>query len=223
MNRGFYSFKAKDADMWIDAMWESHLPGVVWGQEVVPDPGWTRRMSTRETLHVVCCCCCTTVLCTCRAPSKGDLRRTGQRARVAGNGAHSNGLPQPCQLCSPARAHTTYSPTLSHCQPTRPPLLPSCWGEAGGTTDPEWFGLSGSNQVPGQLPLAAAAAPKTTASTAAAGYSCLLLLMCQRHVVTEKILLPQLCVTAKCRKQPGLLQQHQKPAHLFSSCASAWL
>lgn len=48
----------------------------------------------------------------------------------AEHGAHSDGLPQPCQLSSPARAHTTYSPTLSHCQPTHPPLLSSCWGEA---------------------------------------------------------------------------------------------
>lgn len=123
VNRGFYSFKAKDTDTWIDAMWESHLPSVFWGLEVVTDPGPTQRISSRDTLHVVFCCCCTTVLCTCTDPSKGDLRRTGQRARAAGHGAHSNGLPQPCQLSSPAHAHTTYSPTLSHCQPTWLPLL----------------------------------------------------------------------------------------------------
>lgn len=160
-------------------------------------------------------------MCTCRAPSKGDLRRTGQRAHAAELGTHSMGLPQQCKLSCPTHAHTTYSPTLSCWQPTRPPLLSSCWGEAGRTTNPDRFGLLRSKQVPAQL--LPAAAPKTTASTVAAGYSCLLFLMCQRHVSTERILLPQPHVTDKCRKQPDSLQQHQKPAHLFFSSPSTWL
>lgn len=39
--------------------------------------------------------------------------------------------------CVSSPAHTTYSPALSHSQPPRMPLLLSCWGEAGGTTDTE--------------------------------------------------------------------------------------
>lgn len=54
MNRGFYSFKAKETDKWIDAMWQSHLPGVFWGQEAVTDPGQARVMSNLSSNTKTC-------------------------------------------------------------------------------------------------------------------------------------------------------------------------